>query len=82
MATETVAWWYKNGLFDSDEEARGAFRFARQQWLDGFGGDNCCAWMGLSEKEFDDWYRGDALPPKSKMSAKITSEHNAEGARK
>jgi len=59
----TVAQWYRTGLFNSEEEARGAFRLAHQQGLDGMG-TGVSAWMGLNEQEYDSWMRDDSLPPK------------------
>ncbi len=57
----SVAYWHKNGHFQNQDEARGAFRLAYQQGLDGMG-TSIQEWMGLNEKEFDDWMRNDGLP--------------------
>lgn len=56
-----VAYWYKNGHFKNDDEARGAFRLAYQQGMDGMG-KSIQEWMGLSEKEFNAWMSNDSLP--------------------
>ena len=60
-----VGYWYKHGHFKNEDEARGAFRLAYQQGLDGMG-KSIQEWMGLSEAEFDAWMRDDALPKLSK----------------
>jgi len=52
----TVADWYRNGHFATDDEARGAFELAHQQALDGMG-SSVAAWMGLTQSEFDKWMR-------------------------
>jgi len=56
-----VSFWYKNGHFSNEEEAMGAFKLAYQQGLDGMG-RSIQEWMGLSEKEFDNWMRNNSLP--------------------
>jgi hypothetical protein len=58
-----VSYWYKSGHFKNDDEARGAFRLAYQQAMDGMGVGKA-AWMGLTEAEFDAWMREDSLPKK------------------
>lgn len=65
----TVAYWYKHGYFANDDEARGAFRLAYQQGLDGMG-KSIQKWMGLSDQEFDAWMRDNSLPPKSSRAKK------------
>lgn len=60
-----VAYWWKHGQFKSEEEARGAFRLAYQQGMDGMG-PSVREWMGLTEKQFDAWMRSDELPPRPK----------------
>ena len=57
-----VAYWYRAGHFRNEDEARGAFRLAHQQALDGMGKTHR-EWMGLTEAEFDAWMREGALPP-------------------
>lgn len=57
----TAAYWYRGGQFANDDEARGAFRLAYQQGLDGMG-TSIADWMGLSDSEYDAWMRNDALP--------------------
>lgn len=56
-----VSYWYKHGHFKNEDEARGAFRLAYLQGMDGMG-KSTQEWMGLSEVEFDAWMRDDALP--------------------
>lgn len=56
-----VAYWHRNGHFKNEDEARGAFRLAYQQGLDGMG-TSIQGWMGLTEDEFDAWMRTGALP--------------------
>ncbi|MDO8989888.1 MAG: hypothetical protein Q7U91_09665 [Sideroxyarcus sp.] len=56
-----VAYWYKNGHFRNEDEAKGAFRLAYQQGMDGLG-KSIQEWMGLTDKEFDAWMRNDSLP--------------------
>lgn len=58
-----VVYWYRGGHFKNDDEARGAFRLAHQQGLDGMG-KSIQEWMGLTEEEFNRWMRDDALPSK------------------
>lgn len=43
------------------------FRLARQQCLDGAGGD--ANWMGMTPAEFDAWMRHDTLPSGGKFRA-------------
>ena len=57
----TAAEWYKAKHFASEAEARGAFKLAHQQALDGMGTSKA-AWMGLTAAQFDAWMRDDALP--------------------
>lgn len=57
-----VAYWYRAGHFRNEDEARGAFKLAHQQALDGMGKTQR-EWMGLTEAEFDAWMREGALPP-------------------
>jgi hypothetical protein len=61
----SVGVWYREGHFETEEEARGAFKLAYQQGLDGMG-KSIAAWMGLTDQEYDAWMREDALPPKKK----------------
>lgn len=60
----TVAWWYRRGHFESDIEAKGAFRLAYQQGMDGMG-VSVQQWMGLTEEEFANWMRDEILPQKA-----------------
>lgn len=55
--------WWREGHFDSEEEARGAFKLAYQQGMDGMS-SSVAAWMGLTEAEFDAWMRHGSLPPR------------------
>lgn len=56
-----VTYWYKSGYFQNEDEARGAFRLAYQQGLDGMG-ESIAKWMGLTSEEYDVWMRTEALP--------------------
>ena len=60
-----VMYWYREDYFDNDDEARGAFRLAYQQGMDGMG-RSVQEWMGLTDEEYDSWMRSDSLPPKSR----------------
>ena len=57
----TAMYWYKGGQFRSEEEARGAFRLAYQQGMDGMG-VSVRDWMGLTEPQFNAWMSADTLP--------------------
>jgi hypothetical protein len=57
----TVMYWYKGDHFKSKEEARGAFRLAYQQGMDGMG-TSVRHWMGLTEQQFAAWMKDDVLP--------------------
>jgi hypothetical protein len=54
---------YRSGHFEGEDEARGAFKLAYQQGLDGMG-DSIAAWMGMTSAEFDAWMRSSSLPAK------------------
>jgi hypothetical protein len=58
--TSARAWWEAEH-FDSPAEARGAFKLAYQQGMDGMG-SSPREWMGLDEKAFDAWMRKGTLP--------------------
>jgi len=58
-----VSWWYRHGAFKSDDEARGAFRLAYVQALDGMG-SGIAQWMGLTESEAAEWIYHERLPGK------------------
>lgn len=58
-----VAYWYRGGYFESEEEALGAFKLAYQQGLDGMG-QSVAGWMGLTDEEYDAWMRDNSLPKK------------------
>jgi hypothetical protein len=58
-----VSWWYRKGAFKSDDEARGAFRLAYVQALDGMG-TGIAQWMGLTDSEAAEWMRNERLPGK------------------
>lgn len=61
-----VVYWYNGGHFTNDDEARGAFRLAYQQALDGMGA-SMHEWMGLTAAQFDLWMRDPQwLPPRSR----------------
>lgn len=57
-----VSYWYKHGHFKNEDEARGAFRLAYQQGLDGMG-KSIQTWMGLTEEEYSKWMKDNSLPP-------------------
>lgn len=57
----SVMHWYRAGVFKTPEHAKGAFALAYQQALDGMG-PSVAAWMGMTNRELDDWIRYDALP--------------------
>ena len=57
-----VMYWYASRYFKNEDEARGAFRLAHQQGLDGMG-RSISEWMGLTPEQYDAWMRDDALPP-------------------
>jgi histidyl-tRNA synthetase len=56
-----VLYWYKAHFFKNEDEARGAFRLAYQQGLDGMG-NSIEEWMGLSEQEYTAWMDSESLP--------------------
>ena len=60
----SAAYWYQHGHFKNDDEARGAFKLAYQQGLDGMG-ESIQIWMGLTTAEFNDWMRTKKLPSRS-----------------
>lgn len=66
LAVSPVAYWYKHGHFDSEAEARGAFKLAYQQAMDGMG-KSIHEWMGLTEAQYDAWMRDGALPDPKKI---------------
>ena len=57
----SATYWYRAGHFANDDEARGAFRLAYQQGLDGMG-TSIAEWMGLTDTEYDAWMRNASLP--------------------
>lgn len=57
----TARSWHRAGHFANEDEARGAFKLAYQQGLDGMG-KSIAEWMGLTTTEYDAWMRDDALP--------------------
>lgn len=59
-------YWFRYGHFKNEDEARGAFRLAYQQGLDGMG-KSIAKWMGLTEREFASWMRDDSLPTGGKV---------------
>jgi len=58
--TTAKSWWMR-GHFDNPAEARGAFKLAHQQGLDGMG-KGVAHWMGLTESEFSVYMRKSKLP--------------------
>jgi hypothetical protein len=64
LQVSSAAYWHKHGFFKNDDEARGAFRLAHHQGLDGMG-ESIQEWMGLTPEEFDAWMRTDEIPSRS-----------------
>lgn len=61
----TVTGWYRANHFASEEQARGAFELAWQQYLDGCG-YSAEQWTGMTEDEIKAWVSHGELPPKAK----------------
>ena len=59
----SVGQLYRRGHFRNDDEARGAFRLALQQYLDGCG-SSLAVWMGISEADAEAYKRWETLPRK------------------
>ena len=57
----SVMYWHVNGHFESKDEAKGAFKFAYQQGIDGMG-VSVRLWMGLTEQQYATWMRDGTLP--------------------
>lgn len=58
----SAAAWHRQGHFANDDEARGAFKLAYQQAMDGMG-RTPAEWMGLTDEEYSRWAGGsEALP--------------------
>jgi hypothetical protein len=55
-----VSYWWRNGGFGNDEQARGAFELAYMQGMDGMG-QSVLDWMGLSEGQLVAWTRDKSL---------------------
>jgi len=72
MTLQTPRFWLDNGHLSKDE-ARGAFWFARQQWLDGLSDCSCAEWLGLSDAEFDSYMALNELPKPSRRHKKLWS---------
>ena len=58
-----ASYWYKHGHFKNKDEARGAFKLAYQQGMDGMG-KSVQEWMGMTAEEFNLFMRHDAIPKK------------------
>lgn len=71
-----VSYWYKHGHFKNKDEARGAFKLAYQQGLDGTG-KSIREWMGLKEEEFESFMRSDALPKRTLQEIAINDSYMA-----
>ena len=69
-----AAYWYKYGHFKNEDEARGAFRLAYQQGMDGMG-KSIAQWMGLTNKEYDLWMRNDAIPSRALHEVAMNSSN-------
>src|SRR5271166_1885722 len=61
LDVSSARFWWEAEHFDSPSEARGAFKLAYQQGMDGMG-SSPQEWMGLDEKAFGAWMRNGALP--------------------
>lgn len=60
-----VMYWYKHDHFKTEDEARGAFKLAYQQGLDGMG-ESTQSWMGLTNEQYSSWMRDESLPARSR----------------
>lgn len=65
LQVSPVSHWYQIGHFKNEDEARGAFKLAYQQGLDGMG-KSIPDWMGLNEDEINCWLGSQRLPDKKK----------------
>ena len=74
LDVSSARFWWEAEHFDSSAEARGAFKLAYQQGMDGMG-RSPREWMGLDEKAFDAWMRNGALP--SDMSVPETDRNGS-----
>jgi hypothetical protein len=57
-----VSYWHKSGHFKNEDEARGAFKLAFQQGLNGMG-MSISEWMRLTPEQYDASMRDESLPP-------------------
>jgi hypothetical protein len=57
-----VNYWYQHGHFANEDEARGAFKLAYEQYMDGLG-ESLEQWLGA------DWFDGPLPPLKNKAIA-------------
>ena len=73
----SASYWYKYGHFKNEDEARGAFKLAYQQGLDGMGA-GIREWMGLTEEEFGRFISNDAIPKKSLQEVAINDSNMVE----
>ena len=65
VTLSTVTDWYRADHFETEEQARGAFELAWQQFLDGCG-KSATQWTGMTEDEINAWASRGELPPKKK----------------
>lgn len=72
-----ASYWYKQGHFRNEDEARGAFKLAYQQGMDGMG-KSVQEWMGMTTEEFDLFMRHDSIPRKSLQELAINDSNMAE----
>ena len=70
-------YWYKHGYFKNEDEARGAFKLAYQQGMDGMG-KSVQKWMGMTAEEFDLFMRHDSIPRKSLQKVAINYSNMVE----
>lgn len=62
VGVKTVVDLGKSGLFENEDEARGAFKLSHHQALNDRMGQALCIWMGLSLKEYHEWVYQKKMP--------------------
>jgi hypothetical protein len=72
-----ASYWYKQGHFKNEDEARGAFKLSYQQGMDGMG-KSVQEWMGMTTEEFDSFMRHDSIPRKSLQEVAINDGNMVE----
>lgn len=76
----TVTDWYRANHFRNEDEARGAFELAWQQYMDGCG-LSAAQWLGMTAEELDGWVRNGTLPPKKAPKAAKAAKPTAPSSR-